>query len=146
MNIFASLAQGVFGIIAKPIEEWQKRKTLKQEQLFELDKMEQSIKLTALTTKLEMLKNGQQIDYNLDLLATKNMEKSWKDEFLLIIFIAPMILAFTPYSTYALKGFSIITKMPYWYVALIVGMVVVIYGMRSMLKDYIQNKNLFKKE
>jgi len=144
--MFTSIIQGVVGLVAKPLQEWQKRKTLKQEQLFELDKLEQNIKLTALETKLQMAKDGQNNNFTLDQLSMQEMKNSYKDEFVLIVFIAPMILAFTPYSQMALDGFKIVALMPDWYVGLIIGMVVVIYGMRGLLKDFINKKFTFKKE
>jgi len=91
--------------------------------------------------KIQMAKSGQANDYNLDMIAMKNMEKSYKDEFILIVFLAPMMMAFVSgYDTVALKGFEVISKMPEWYRYIIVGMVVVIYGMRGMLRDLINKK------
>jgi len=94
--------------------------------------------------KIQMAKSGQANNYNLDMMAMKNMEKSYKDEFILIIFLAPMIMAFVPsYDTIALKGFEVISQMPEWYRYVIIGMVVVIYGMRGMLRDLINKKLTF---
>jgi len=69
------------------------------------------------------------------------MEKSYKDEVILAVFLAPMILAFIPgFDQYALRGFEVIQKMPQWYQYIIIGMVVVIYGMRGMLDKFLNSK------
>ena len=71
----------------------------------------------------------------------QNMEKSWKDELILIVFLAPMIMAFIPQLQDVAKvGFENIKSMPEWYRYTIMGMVVVIYGMRGLLKWVLQNK------
>jgi hypothetical protein len=71
------------------------------------------------------------------------MEKSYKDEVILAIFLAPMVMSFIPaYSAYALAGFDIIAQMPEWYRYIIIGMVVVIYGMRGMLTKLLDSKKV----
>jgi uncharacterized ion transporter superfamily protein YfcC len=84
---------------------------------------------------------GQEQNYDLDRMAMEQMNKSWKDELILVIFLAPMVLAFIPgMDKYALAGFEVIQKMPEWYQYIIIGMVVVIYGMRGMLEKLIDKK------
>ena len=130
---------GLTSIIAKPIEQWQERKTLKVQQKFELLKIEHETKKAKANALLAMASQEKQQDYDLDKLAMQNMEKTWKDELVLIVFLLPMILAFIPNcAEYALQGFKIIEQMPSWYVAIIIGMVVVIYGLRGLLKTYLQ--------
>jgi cation transport ATPase len=133
-------AIGVVGnIVGEPLKEWQKRKTIKVEQAYELSKLAHQVKINQAQAAVEMAKNGQQNDYDLDRIAMKNMDKSWKDELVLIVFLVPMMMAFFPKTAdYALAGFAIIAKMPEWYVAIIIGMVVVIYGLRGLLKTYLQ--------
>jgi len=136
-----TLGSTLTGLVAKPIEQWQTRKTLKVTQQFELLKIEHDTKKAKANALLAMAEQGQTQDFNLDRLAMQNMQKSWKDELVLIVFLVPMILAFIPsYAQYALNGFEIIAKMPNWYVAVIIGMVVVIYGLRGLLKAYLQGK------
>jgi hypothetical protein len=84
---------------------------------------------------------GQGQDYDLDRIAMEQMAKSWKDEFLLIVFLTPMAMAFVPsLAPYALAGFEIIDKMPKWYQYIIIGMVIVIYGLRGMVKALANKK------
>tara|TARA_B100000795_G_scaffold105752_1_gene78032 strand:+ start:1655 stop:2089 length:435 start_codon:yes stop_codon:yes gene_type:complete len=91
--------------------------------------------------KVRMAAEGQSQNFNLDMVAMQNMEKSYKDEIILIVFMTPMVLAFIPtMDVYALRGFEVISKMPQWYQYTLVGMVVVIYGMRGMLEKVISSK------
>ena len=86
--------------------------------------------------KTDMLLNSQDNDFRLDLIAVQNMNKSYKDEYYMVMFSIPMILAFIPgMQEIATTGFKIIAGMPDWYQYLVIGMVVVTFGMRGMLKQ-----------
>ena len=99
------------------------------------------IKVAKATALTKMAEAGQTQNYDLDRLAMEQMSKSWKDEVLLLVFLAPMIMAFIPnMDVYALAGFEVISKMPDWYQYIIIGMVVVIYGMRGLLEKIIDKK------
>lgn len=89
----------------------------------------------------KMAENGQTQDYDLDRIAMQQMEKSWKDELVLVIFLTPMVMAFIPeFAPFSLRGFEIIEKMPEWYRYIIIGMVIVIYGLRGMAKQLLGKK------
>lgn len=130
--------KGLVKVVSEPVNEWQRRKTLKQQQQFELEKLAHEANVQRAKAVLELAKQGQQMDYDLDKIAMNNMQQSWKDEVVLVIFLTPLILAFIPgHDEVALAGFQAIEQMPEWYVAIIVGMVVVIYGMRGLLRAYL---------
>jgi len=85
--------------------------------------------------------SAQEQNFDLDRLAMENMSKSWKDEVILIVFLAPMIMAFIPgLENYALAGFGVMDKMPEWYQYVIIGMIVVIYGLRGLLEKVLAKK------
>ena len=89
----------------------------------------------------KMAESGQTQDYDLDRLAMEQMGTSWKDEFILIIFVAPMIMSFIPaYKDHALAGFIVIAQMPLWYQYTVIGMVVVIYGLRGLLVKFLDKR------
>ena len=89
----------------------------------------------------KMAESGQTQNYDLDRLAMEQMSTSWKDEFILVIFLAPMVMAFIPgMDGYALAGFNVIAQMPQWYQYIILGMVVVIYGLRGLLEKFLDKK------
>jgi|TARA_B110000503_G_scaffold21748_1_gene33344 hypothetical protein len=92
-------------------------------------------------SKTKMAEQGQTQSFDLDQIAMNNMEKSYKDEIILIVFMTPMVLAFIPsMDVYALRGFEVIEKMPQWYQYILIGMIVVIYGMRGMLDKLLSSK------
>ena len=102
---------------------------------------EADIKKAKALSATKLAESGQQQNYDLDRLAMEQMSKSWKDELILVIFLAPMVMAFIPgMDGYALAGFEVIAKMPEWYQYIIIGMVVVIYGMRGMLEKLLDKK------
>ena len=139
--MFGSIFSGLVTLITKPIADWSERKTLETQQKFELLKLDHEAKVATANATLEMAKQGQLIDADLDKTSMEDMRSSWKDEFILIVFITPMILAFVPETApYSLRGFEIVKQMPEWYVALIIGMVVVIYGMRGLLTKWMESK------
>ncbi len=138
-NLVAGAVSGLVGAVMTPVNEWQKRKTIKAKQDFELNKLEHEANIARANASIELAKTGQAQDYDLDKQSQKNMENSWKDEFILIVFILPVILAFVPgYQQTITDGFTAIESMPEWYIAIVIGMVVVIYGLRGLLKSYIE--------
>ncbi len=142
MNVF----KGLLNFASEPLTEWQRRKTIKVEANAELKKLDHAAKVAAATARLEHAKKGQLINFDLDQQAMNNMQKSWKDELVLIVFLLPMIMAFIPGTAQAvLAGFNIIKQMPEWYVAIIIGMVIVIYGLRGLLTKYLERGGLLAK-
>lgn len=99
------------------------------------------VKKAKAVAAMELAKQGQTQTYDLDRIAVEQMNKSWKDELVLVIFLTPMVLAFIPgMDKYALAGFEVIGKMPQWYQYIIIGMIVVIYGMRGLLEKLLERK------
>lgn len=134
-------------LVGDPLKQWQTRKTMKLEQAFELDKLVHETNIAKANAVLEMARKGQQQSYDLDKIAMQNMQTSWKDELVLVLFLTPIVLAFIPgMDAYVHKGFDAIEKMPAWYTSIVIGMVVVIYGMRGMLKSYFQKTNNLQRQ
>ena len=90
-------------------------------------------------SKAKRLEREAEIDYDLDRIAMQNMDKSWKDELILLIWLTPVVMSFIPsYQEYVTAGFASLALVPDWYMYILVGMVTVIYGMRGMLKMVLQ--------
>ena len=139
MTFFDGIAGLASNLIGEPIKQWQKRKTLKVERKFEIEKLDHAANLARAQARLEMARQGQAQDYDLDRIAMQQMAASWKDEVVLVIFLTPVVLAFIPgMDKYVLAGFQAIERMPEWYMAIVIGMVVVIYGLRGLLKAWLQ--------
>jgi len=104
-------------------------------------KADSDIKKAKAIAITKMAQEGQAQNYDLDRLAMEQMTKSWKDELLLIVFLTPMLMAFIPgLEEYSLAGFTVIAQMPEWYRYIIIGMVVVIYGLRGLLEKVLEKK------
>lgn len=102
----------------------------------EADKM---LVMAEAQAKAERLKRESEQDYDLDKQAMLNMNSSWKDEFLLLLFSIPVVLCFHPsYRIYVEDGFKTLNVIPEWFMYVYIGMIVVIYGMRGMLKMVLQ--------
>ena len=131
----------VLGIGGKLVEGYQRTQEAKTEAKVAGLKADAEIKLAKAVAATKMAEQGQHQDYDLDRLAMENMNKSWKDELILVVFLAPMIMAFIPsLADDALRGFEVISKMPEWYIYIIIGMVVVIYGLRGLLTKFLEKR------
>src|SRR5574344_1461699 len=57
--------------------------------------------------KVKRLERESEQDYDLDKIATQNMEKSWKDELILVLWLTPIAMCFIPeYHVYVTNGFA----------------------------------------
>ena len=90
-------------------------------------------------SKAKRLEREAEMDYDLDRIAMQNMDKSWKDEVILLIWLTPVVMSFIPvWQPYVVEGFASLALIPDWYMYILVGLVTVIYGMRGMLKMVLQ--------
>ena len=139
--MWASIISGV----SRLVTGYQTNKSKKNEQKFELERLDHEARVGSANAVLELAKQGKMQDFNLDKIAMQNMKSSLKDELVLIIFLMPLVLAFIPsMAVHVERGFKVISEMPQWYVAIIIGMVVVIYGMRGLLRAYLDKSSLKK--
>ena len=90
-------------------------------------------------SKAKRLEREAEQDYDLDKIAMIAMDKSWKDEFLLILFSIPIAMCFFPeYRQYVEDGFKTLNIIPEWFMYIYVCMIVVIYGLRGLLRMFLQ--------
>ena len=90
-------------------------------------------------SKAKRLDREAEMDYDLDRVAMRNMENSWKDELILLIWLMPVVISFIPeWQPYVVAGFAGLNNVPNWYVYILVGMITVIYGMREIFKLLLQ--------
>ena len=90
-------------------------------------------------SKAKRLERESEMDYDLDKLSMIAMDKSWKDEFLLILFSIPIAMCFFPeYRQYVEDGFKTLNIIPEWFMYIYVTMIVVIYGLRGLLRMFLQ--------
>ena len=90
-------------------------------------------------SKAKRLDREAEMDYDLDKVAMRNMENSWKDELILLIWLMPVVISFIPeWQPYVVAGFAGLNNIPNWYVYILVEMITVIYGMREIFKLLLQ--------
>lgn len=122
-------------IVSGVSEYFKGRQEIKKVEL-EADKM---LIMAEAQAKADRLKRESEMDYDLDKIAMQNMEKSWKDELILLIWLTPVVMCFIPeYHVYVTNGFASLALVPEWYMYILVGMVTVIYGMRGLLRIMIE--------
>lgn len=128
LGIIGSLGSAIVGGIS---DYFKGKQEIKKVEL-EADKM---LIMAEAQAKADRLKREAEMDYDLDKIAMQNMDKSWKDELILLIWLVPVVLSFIPeYQHIVAAGFSSLALVPDWYMYILIGMVTVIYGMRGMLK------------
>ena len=67
-------------------------------------------------------------------LQARNAGQSWKDEYLVILFSIPLILAFIPSTVpYVMDGFAALEQMPDWYKYSLSVIVGASFGVRSVI-------------
>ena len=90
-------------------------------------------------SKAKRLEREAEMAYDLDRIAMQNMDKSWKDELILLIWLTPVVMSFIPeWQPFVIAGFASLALVPDWYMYILVGLVTVIYCMRGMLKMVLQ--------
>lgn len=134
MGWFSTILEPIVGIIKEPIVEWQKRKTLEVENVEKANERNHTLNLKKMDIAQELAKQGQQIEADWDTNAQQDMKTSWKDEYLVILFSLPLILAFVPDTQQAiLNGFATLDKTPDWYMMLVMGIVASVFGLRWLI-------------
>jgi hypothetical protein len=126
-----------FKAIMQPVTTYvEGREKRKLEEIQNEDKMaerEHEARLKKIDVAFELAKNGQKIEADWDTNAQNNMKYTWKDEWFVILFSTPLILAFIPATQpYVLNGFDALAKTPEWYRWLLAGIVVATFGLRWM--------------
>jgi len=88
----------------------------------------------ARATVMEKQATGE-IDWDLE--AIRGARNSWKDEWLVILFSIPLILAFVPnMELVVLNGFQVLEQMPEWYQYSLGVIVASSFGVRAATKFF----------
>lgn len=134
MSWFSTILEPIVNVVKEPIVEWQKRKTIEVENESKERDRQHELNLKKIDIAFELAKQGQQIEADWDTNAQQDMKTSWKDEFYVILFSIPLIMAFIPdMQDIVLKGFETLNKTPDWYMLLITGIVASVFGLRWLI-------------
>lgn len=134
MSWFSTILEPIVNLVKEPIVEWQKRKTIEVENESKERDRQHELNLKKIDIAFELAKQGQQIEADWDTNAQQDMKTSWKDEFYVILFSVPLVMAFIPdMQDIVLKGFETLNKTPDWYMLLITGIVASVFGLRWLI-------------
>lgn len=134
MSWFSTILEPIVNVVKEPIVEWQKRKTIEVENESKERDRQHELNLKKIDIAFELAKQGQQIEADWDTNAQQDMKTSWKDEFYVILFSIPLIMAFIPdMQDIVLKGFETLNKTPDWYMLLVTGIVASVFGLRWLI-------------
>jgi len=84
--------------------------------------------------------DGQTQDFNLDLVAMQQMDKSFLDEVMIALLLVPIAASFLGYQVEVTAAFESFAVMPDWYQYLVIGVYVVKFGMRGLLTKLVSGK------
>jgi hypothetical protein len=139
--IFGGLVS-IFKVAAGPISKWLEQRTIIKQAEFD-------VRLARLNAEKEIQLYKIKADLEWDLQWSQAAERSWKDEWLLILWSLPYILAFVPHTQgYIESGFALLTKLnpdaAYWYFASWAVIFSAVFGMRAAMGVITRNSNLGK--
>jgi hypothetical protein len=131
---YTDILAPIFGVVTKPLEEWQKRKTLTVELEAKEKDRQHEINMKKADIAKELASKGITVESTWDQRAQEDMKVSWKDEYLLVLFSIPLVGAFIPkYQDAVLQGFKVLENTPQWYILSILGMVAGAWGLRWLI-------------
>ena len=88
---------------------------------------------TEAEAKSEVMKNAAMHDSKWELIMAESTKHGWKDEIITCIVLAPCVLAWID-PELAKRGFDVISEMPDWYTAAVLGVISAGIGLRGFDK------------
>jgi hypothetical protein len=129
--IFVDIISNILGIGGKFLEGRQKLKEVKLEG-------ETKIAVAQAEAEVTRIQKAADAEVDWDNAAAKQMEHSWKDEYLTLLLSAPMVLAFcgTWGRTAASEGFAAVSTAPEWYKVAFLSTVAASFGIRALVNKF----------
>jgi len=98
------------------------------------------VKVAGARAANKLADDGQTQDFNLDLVAMQQMDKSLLDEIMIALLLVPIAASFVGYQDEVTAAFESFASMPDWYQYLVIGVYVVKFGMRGLLTKLVSGK------
>ena len=98
------------------------------------------VKVAGAKAANKLADSGQTQEYNLDLVAMQQMDKSFLDEIMIALLLVPIAASFLGYQAEVTAAFESFAAMPDWYQYLVLGVYVVKFGMRGLLTKLMSGK------
>lgn len=130
IDAIANAAGAIFGPLMSMGKNWLDHKQKMQE-------VSQQAEITAAanaqTAQIELAKKAQAGEIEWDQIVATGMDKSWKDEWLTILFSVPLVMCFVPgLVQYVKDGFGALQGTPDWYQWSIGVIVAASFGFRKI--------------
>lgn len=103
-------------------------------------KAEADVKVAGAKAAHKLADDGQTQDFNLDLVAMQQMDKSFLDEIMIALLLVPIAASFLGYQAEVSAAFDSFASMPDWYQYLVLGVYIVKFGMRGLLTKLVSGK------
>lgn len=103
-------------------------------------KAEADVKVAGAKAAHKLADDGQTQDFNLDLVAMQQMDKSFLDEIMIALLLVPIAASFLGYQEEVSAAFESFSAMPDWYQYLVLGVYIVKFGMRGLLTKLVSGK------
>jgi len=103
-------------------------------------KADADVKVAGAKAAHKLADSGQTQEYNLDLVAMQQMDKSFLDEIMIALLLVPIAASFLGYQAEVTAAFESFASMPDWYQYLVLGVYIVKFGMRGLLTKLMSGK------
>ena len=126
------MIQALIGPLANLAGGWLDAKTTKQA-------ADAKLKLTEAEAKATIMKSAATSEADWEKIMAQGTQSSWKDEYLVLLFSIPLILAFLPFEwadDAVTNGFAALEKMPGWYSYTLGVIVASSFAVRSATKFF----------
>lgn len=127
MNPFGFLTT-IFSPISSMVNTWQNNRAKKQARKDKIAEAQTDAQCTIITKQA-----SGDVDYDIE--AQRQMQYSWKDEYLVIIMSLPFIASFIPkIQDYVAVGWTYISAAPDWYQWAFLGIISATFGLRGWMR------------
>lgn len=139
MEWLTNLLSGIGGGISAVVTGWQARQTARVEAdvatIRARAEADAQIAVAQATVAARMAEQAQASEAAWDLAMGSQMERTWKDEWYVLLFSVPLILAFLGEwgAGVTRAGFAALDGMPAWYYYSVGTMIAATFGMRRLL-------------
>ena len=107
----------------------------------EKQKVKQRISEAKALARISRIEANTKADNDLDSLTVAEQKNTWKDEFVVLVFLLPFIGSFIPVvQESVLAGWEYVSKAPDWYNYVIYGIVISVLGLRRMFTAFVTRK------
>jgi len=133
MNPFISFFQPIVKLGSTYLEGRNQVAVAKSAAAIIMIEAEADVKVAGAIAAHKLADSGQTQDFNLDLVAMQQMNKSYLDEVMIGLLLVPIAASFVGYQAEVTSAFESFSSMPDWYQYLVIGVYIVKFGMRGLL-------------